>query len=280
MRKFKRGFTLIELVIVIAVLGILGGLAIPRFLDAQASAKGAKIVADLRTIDSASTLYTTQHGQYPDTISSANPSTSDGFITNFLANWPKPDTGTFIIVENDGTNKTYENITATYYTLNDQGRALYNGHTVEWYLSGGSTNYSDNNLVKAISAISTYLSKKGLSWNQRCGSTINNLATGLTVDKSILDAVGYTGATLYWHTNTDTPYYFATTYNNSGNSGAQWLARFVEVNGTLYYVNETTQLGHLESYGTGSTSTQKMQTGLDALVAAGKAVKLGTVTTE
>ena len=280
MQKFKRGFTLIELVIVIAVLGILGGLAIPRFLDAQASAKGAKIVTDLRTIDSASTLYSTQHGQYPDTISSANPSTSDGFITNFLADWPKPDTGTFIIVENDGTNKTYENVTATYYTLNDQGRALYNGHTVEWYLNGGSTDYTDNNLVTAISTISTYLSQSGLNWYQRNGSTLNKMLTGLTVDQSILDAVGYTGAALYWHTDTGAAYFFATTYNNSGNSGAQWVPTFVEVNGTVYYIHHPTQKGDIAKNGTGSTEAEKMQNALEYLVTTGEVTKLGTVTTE
>ena len=57
MNKFHKGFTLIELVVVIAILGILAGIAIPRFLDAQASAKGAKIVADLRTINSAAMVY-------------------------------------------------------------------------------------------------------------------------------------------------------------------------------------------------------------------------------
>ncbi|WP_418809106.1 type IV pilin protein, partial [Phascolarctobacterium faecium] len=32
--KNRKGFTLVELVVVIAILGILAGLAIPRFMDA------------------------------------------------------------------------------------------------------------------------------------------------------------------------------------------------------------------------------------------------------
>ena len=40
-----------ELVVVIAIIGILAGMAIPRFLDATASARGAKVVADMRTIN-------------------------------------------------------------------------------------------------------------------------------------------------------------------------------------------------------------------------------------
>ena len=61
MFRKKAGFTLIELVIVIAVLGILAGIAIPRFLDAQATARGSKIVADMRTMESALTLYQIDH---------------------------------------------------------------------------------------------------------------------------------------------------------------------------------------------------------------------------
>ena len=53
----KHGFTLIELVIVVAILGILASIAIPRFLDAQATARGSKIVADMRTLESAFSLY-------------------------------------------------------------------------------------------------------------------------------------------------------------------------------------------------------------------------------
>ena len=51
MKKLK-GFTLIELVIVIAILGILAGIAIPRFIDTTEAARGAKLLGDMRTIES------------------------------------------------------------------------------------------------------------------------------------------------------------------------------------------------------------------------------------
>ena len=57
MRQYSKGFTLVELVIVIAIIGILAGIAIPYYTDAQATARGARIVADMTTIQEAYTVY-------------------------------------------------------------------------------------------------------------------------------------------------------------------------------------------------------------------------------
>ena len=52
-RLNQKGFTLVELMVVIAILGILAAIAIPKFSDSTSAANTAKIAADLRTIDSA-----------------------------------------------------------------------------------------------------------------------------------------------------------------------------------------------------------------------------------
>lgn len=49
----RKGFTLVELLVVIAIIGILAAIAVPKFTSANESARGAKMQADLRTIDSA-----------------------------------------------------------------------------------------------------------------------------------------------------------------------------------------------------------------------------------
>ncbi len=60
----KKGFTLIELMIVVVIIGILAALAIPRFGQATARAKEKEADGILKSIYTAQTAYSAKHGVY------------------------------------------------------------------------------------------------------------------------------------------------------------------------------------------------------------------------
>ena len=71
MKKQRKGFTLVELVIVIAILGILAAYAVPKYQGLVEQARSAEARAQLGTVRSALGIYYAKnHGVYPDSIES------------------------------------------------------------------------------------------------------------------------------------------------------------------------------------------------------------------
>ena len=62
---FRRGFTLIELMIVIVILGILMGTILPRLTGAQSRARDTARIADLNNISQALEVFSSDFGEYP-----------------------------------------------------------------------------------------------------------------------------------------------------------------------------------------------------------------------
>ena len=59
--KAKSGFTLVEILIVVVILGILAAIVIPQFTEASTEAKESSLCTDLQTVRSQIELYKIQH---------------------------------------------------------------------------------------------------------------------------------------------------------------------------------------------------------------------------
>lgn len=65
----RKGFMLLELIIVVAIVGILSAVAMPDILGMTNDAKAARIQADLSAIGTASEMYYVKNGEYPTALS-------------------------------------------------------------------------------------------------------------------------------------------------------------------------------------------------------------------
>lgn len=66
--KAKNGFTLVEILIVVVILGILAAIVIPQFTEASTEARLASLKTDLQTLRSQIELYKIQHNDIPPSL--------------------------------------------------------------------------------------------------------------------------------------------------------------------------------------------------------------------
>ncbi|RJP22059.1 MAG: prepilin-type N-terminal cleavage/methylation domain-containing protein [Candidatus Omnitrophota bacterium] len=65
MKTKYHAFTLIELLIVVAIIGILAAIAVPNFLNAQMRAKVSRCVSDMKALHTSMELYFLDNNSYP-----------------------------------------------------------------------------------------------------------------------------------------------------------------------------------------------------------------------
>lgn len=94
-RTRRAGFSLIELVIVIAILGILAAVAVPRMSRGAAGATSSRLRADLATMRSALELYYVEHNNTYPTLANFENALINQF-TDVDGNLNATKTGVFI----------------------------------------------------------------------------------------------------------------------------------------------------------------------------------------
>lgn len=94
----KKGFTLIELMVVIAIIGVLAVILLPQIASMANRARVARTVGELNTIVNAMNMYLVDVGSYPPSVQDLgrNWGADVGLVergmvtTNHLANWKGP----------------------------------------------------------------------------------------------------------------------------------------------------------------------------------------------
>lgn len=95
MLKQQEGFTLVELMIVVVILGILSGIGIQQYTAVQKRAERNAHNANVRIIESAVRMYEMVKGEKPKDI--------DNLIPEYLAEVPKhPETGEKYTLDTEG----------------------------------------------------------------------------------------------------------------------------------------------------------------------------------
>jgi type II secretion system protein G len=84
----ERGFTLIEMMIVVAIISILVGILVPNFMRARAQAQTAACEANLKEIATALEEYQTDHEAYPDVTSATDVTNTETNIGQYIRQTP------------------------------------------------------------------------------------------------------------------------------------------------------------------------------------------------
>jgi prepilin-type N-terminal cleavage/methylation domain-containing protein len=130
MRNRQKGFSLIELLIVVAIILIIAAIAIPNLLRAKIAANQSSAVGSLRTLNTACIAFSTSYGIYPTALTNLGPigsggtasSSSADLIDSVLAGGTK--SGYVFTFTAGASNQSYS-VTATPITAATTGQNMY-----------------------------------------------------------------------------------------------------------------------------------------------------------
>ena len=66
-RRGQRGFTLVEIMVVVVILGVLAAIIVPKFMSRPDEAKATKAKVDIKSLEEALGLFKLDNGFYPST---------------------------------------------------------------------------------------------------------------------------------------------------------------------------------------------------------------------
>ncbi|EOG0317762.1 pilin, partial [Neisseria gonorrhoeae] len=105
MNTLQKGFTLIELMIVIAIVGILAAVALPAYQDYTARAQVSEAILLAEGQKSAVTGYYLNHGEWPENNTSAGVASSDKIKGKYVQKVEVAKGVVTATMKSDGVNK-------------------------------------------------------------------------------------------------------------------------------------------------------------------------------
>lgn len=95
----RKGFTLVEIMIVVAIIGLLAAIAIPNFIKARQTAERQACIANLKQIQGAAQVWALDNNK-----SGADTMAVSDLTPNYIKSWPKCKGNVYVVPTNVDTD--------------------------------------------------------------------------------------------------------------------------------------------------------------------------------